>query len=1753
MHTPSLPHLRYPLRQASKPTRVVGLWLLAILGLCTAPTAVLRAQATTEWQVNTPSLLRPKGLDFTWTGSGWTHVANAGAIPQTAAESSNDWWYDLAELKIAGDAQGYVTVGYSGAQNWGNDDGCFNRYVSGASPKHGTLETVEHRRTGTRGAIARYNLDGSLSGNGWYKSFYAGLFLGVIQDPDGNIVATGHLFNTDLAYFDDVDNPKPFWVNPVNGGTLVPLTCNAATNGPQRQMFVMKLSPNGEVLWNHVFNPVTDPAQAINMRTEGWALVQTRGVGGEFGYRIVGAAVNAHNHRRPYVVQLDADGNKLWDRVYDGMSIGGTSFFTPEEQMDAYATAIDRVFDDATNTEHYVMTGLKAYNAAEAWAVYTEEPSPPVVYVAPSALKWASDLGIAGQSTSTSVKFVRDNGGLKVIWPVIGDIQGSIWAGEIHYAKHAHIKKLSIPALTMEHSADLGELHAFDLQLGVANTSDGNIVAVCTKWPQGYGVQSGQLYDYQALTTAQQAGLLARDPSFNWDQTYPAPYEWATFYGYWGTQSYMAKLDGADLGLLWEYQWHHDYTATDDTFEGNLRRRQCNFNVIEAQDGAFVVCGNTGHNFDDAYLAKVKFHCDFQFQPTITHVCEEGTNMGTIELLVYGGSGNFTYQWSNGATTPTISGLAPGVYTVVVTDQEGDQCAETEMFTVAGPMTAGQVVYSSACVTGGYPSYTASVEGGIGPFTYFWYAVTSNDNHPPEVVWYHPVYSMSPGHWPPSYVEVHDVGTGCQVYLNPYEPTAPVVTPTVAPANCISGTLGSITLELNPAYAPYTFAWSNGATTQNITDLEVGSYTVIINYGVSCSETHHYTVADAEPCCTAAIIIPHGAHSSDYAPLDNTYFNNTSLKVLGTFHIDNNCFIINCTVYMEAGAEIVQESGANLVIRNSQMEDCNGVMWRGITVNNGAYLELQNNVVKDAENTVTALNGSTLLLFANQFIDNRVVLYVPPVNGVPYNSVSTSVIGNYFGSTGTLAQPYPGQATTLGSRGYAAVEAYKTSLDLTGYTGWTNTVEDLSNGVLAYNSDLSVERFTMTGIQSDPAYADAENHNGSGIFAKGVAGNHFLTQRGHGKYATPSFVNCMWGVNTRYMNTDSRDNNMQGVGTGYRVDKARNETYIMDNQVVAKLNGMDLRLNAGTTHFWVQDNDIAFGTLTELIPAPLCSGILVSDGNDGGSDSRIEGNTIQMMDYQLATSGITLYPARNWLVAANTITMANNSFNRYGIAQYGSSKLEVSCNQVQGALGAYGPGQAAIYSNMGDNLLYSCNDVDRTANGMLFNGVATGMVDVQGNKIRRHKFGLRLSANALIGGQDLAGNLWYNQPATGGLGAWYEMTGPLDPNPAQNPFTYNPASIEGGNTEPPSWEPDEWFQPVPGANYECSPVSGDSYCGQFQVAKVDGGLTGLDELVARDSLQNDPYTAETRWMLKEGLYRKLNDDPDLLAGRPDMAAFYADMQGTATAAFKLIDDGRPALFAMDSTVSAQLQANADQIAALMDSVKVRMDQLQDSTLTPAQTAALLAGLGGFRQSMQTLSAWNSTTMQVARDSKVLTAEGLKTANSNIAAIELIETNRKMVEEIYLSTVGKEIDTFTVAQADELFAIANQCPMVGGNAVYTARSLYRLIDDSQKYDDQLLCLPHGIIVKRLAATEAGGVHVQPNPARDQATLVLDQPFDGQGVFVLVNMVGQEVFRKAIPMELARMEFSTASMAPGLYHYQVRGPSGKVGEGKLAITR
>ena len=56
---------------------------------------------------------------------------------------------------------------------------------------------------------------------------------------------------------------------------------------------------------------------------------------------------------------------------------------------------------------------------------------------------------------------------------------------------------------------------------------------------------------------------------------------------------------------------------------------------------------------------------------TSTDVTCPGANDGTATAAPFDGWAPFTYEWSNGATTQTITGLAPGLYEVTVVDVDG--------------------------------------------------------------------------------------------------------------------------------------------------------------------------------------------------------------------------------------------------------------------------------------------------------------------------------------------------------------------------------------------------------------------------------------------------------------------------------------------------------------------------------------------------------------------------------------------------------------------------------------------------------------------------------------------------------------------------------------------------------------------------------------------------------------------------------------------------------------------------------------------------------------------------------------------------------------------------------------------------------------------------------------------------------------------------------------------------------------------------
>jgi hypothetical protein len=88
-------------------------------------------------------------------------------------------------------------------------------------------------------------------------------------------------------------------------------------------------------------------------------------------------------------------------------------------------------------------------------------------------------------------------------------------------------------------------------------------------------------------------------------------------------------------------------------------------------------------------------------------------------------------------------------------------------------------------------------------------------------------------------VTVTDAG-GCTQTLNGIvitQPAAIVLTETHVNANCNGTSTGSIDLTVTGGTAPFTYVWSNGATTQDLTNIPAGTYNVTVTDAGGCTQT----------------------------------------------------------------------------------------------------------------------------------------------------------------------------------------------------------------------------------------------------------------------------------------------------------------------------------------------------------------------------------------------------------------------------------------------------------------------------------------------------------------------------------------------------------------------------------------------------------------------------------------------------------------------------------------------------------------------------------------------------------------------------------------------------------------------------------------------------------------------------------------------------------------------------------------------------
>ena len=369
-------------------------------------------------------------------------------------------------------------------------------------------------------------------------------------------------------------------------------------------------------------------------------------------------------------------------------------------------------------------------------------------------------------------------------------------------------------------------------------------------------------------------------------------------------------------------------------------------------------------------------------------ICTNGER-GDVSATVTGGMGPYRFQWSNGATTSSITNLLPGKYSLTVSDRNG--CTATEDFEIAPPLNLRislLEINAVSCFGGNNGSITIAINGGRAPFKINWSHGLQDQTFASGLV--AGVYTVT--------VE-DDLGCITTAAYNIQEPEILDLRGTVQDSKCTGDNQGIISLNVSGGTAPYTYRWSNGANNRVLRNLAPGTYSVVVTDRAGCSTGNTYVVSEPDPLIIEGIhsemlscfgdrdgfininirggIQPYRISWSDNAQLETL---NRSNLGAGTYTVrvvdDNGCVQVK-TFEIKQPEELEARMFTRFDV-NCETRELTGVAWvtiKGGTKdyeifwNNGAQRVEETTFFEDGEIKVTVIDANGCMVEVERYVE----------------------------------------------------------------------------------------------------------------------------------------------------------------------------------------------------------------------------------------------------------------------------------------------------------------------------------------------------------------------------------------------------------------------------------------------------------------------------------------------------------------------------------------------------------------------------------------------------------------------------------------------------------------------------------------------------------------------------------------------------------------------------------------------------------------
>jgi len=225
-----------------------------------------------------------------------------------------------------------------------------------------------------------------------------------------------------------------------------------------------------------------------------------------------------------------------------------------------------------------------------------------------------------------------------------------------------------------------------------------------------------------------------------------------------------------------------------------------------------------------------------------------GSANGTATATASGGTGPYTYKWSDatGQTNASATGLSAGNYVVTATDARG--CTSTNSIGITEPavIQATPTATNAACFGSASGRINLAVQGGTAPFTFVWSSGEGTQN----------IVQKAAGAYTVTITDANGCTSVAQKTIG--QPTEIQWTSTEKPVLCKDGNNGGITLTTTGGTPGYTLSWQgpNGFTNSgtNLQNLVAGNYSATLTDAAGCTKVVAQAVT--EPASALALTLP---------------------------------------------------------------------------------------------------------------------------------------------------------------------------------------------------------------------------------------------------------------------------------------------------------------------------------------------------------------------------------------------------------------------------------------------------------------------------------------------------------------------------------------------------------------------------------------------------------------------------------------------------------------------------------------------------------------------------------------------------------------------------------------------------------------------------------------------------------------------------------------------------------------------------------